>query len=138
MGYYAGAGTGGLTGAPGKSIQSGRGSPLPEFGNDGDFYIDTETSRLYGPKMNGVWTTSVSLIGSGSIDHREEVPTGPINGVNPVFVLSAVPVPNSLSVSLRGLIRRRTVDYSLTNMEIAFNVGSVPQIGDVLFVSYNT
>ena len=44
---------------------SGSGAPSAGTGVDGDFYIDTTTNTIYGPKAGGVWpATGVSLIGA--------------------------------------------------------------------------
>ena len=57
-------GTPGAPGADGKSVLNGVGAPSNALGNDGDFYLDTATEDLYGPKAAGVWPTPpVSLIG---------------------------------------------------------------------------
>lgn len=54
----------GTPGTDGKSVLNGTGVPSNALGNDGDFYIDTATTDLYGPKAAGVWPTPpVSLIG---------------------------------------------------------------------------
>ncbi|HBG07004.1 MAG: hypothetical protein A2075_17070 [Geobacteraceae bacterium GWC2_58_44] len=45
----------------GKSVLNGIGAPSL-IGNVGDFYIDTQNNRLYGP-YNGSWGTGVSLVG---------------------------------------------------------------------------
>ncbi|NYJ07219.1 hypothetical protein [Petropleomorpha daqingensis] len=43
---------------------NGSGAPANSVGHDGDFYIDTATTTLYGPKANGVWPTpGTSLVG---------------------------------------------------------------------------
>jgi hypothetical protein len=54
----------GPTGLTGTSIRSGSGAPSGGLGNDGDFYIDTAVSDLYGPKTGGSWGSPVSLIGA--------------------------------------------------------------------------
>jgi hypothetical protein len=54
----------GPTGADGKSVLNGTGAPSNGTGNNGDFYIDTVTDTIYGPKAAGVWPTpGTSLIG---------------------------------------------------------------------------
>lgn len=53
----------GATGAAGKTVLSGSGSPSGGTGVDGDFYIDTTASAIYGPKASGSWGSSTSLIG---------------------------------------------------------------------------
>jgi hypothetical protein len=43
------------------TIRSGAGAPSNSLGNNGDFYIDTKTLNLYGPKVKGLWKLAVSL-----------------------------------------------------------------------------
>lgn len=57
----------GETGAPGQdgnTIRYGTAAPGPDDGNDGDFYIRTTTSYLYGPKEAGDWPAGTSLVGA--------------------------------------------------------------------------
>ena len=64
------AGATGSQGAPGDdglSVLSGASDPATTVGVNGDFYINTATSKIFGPKVAGNWPTGVSLIG----------PTGP-------------------------------------------------------------
>lgn len=49
------------TGADGKTILNGEGSPPPQLGRNGDFYIDTENLIFFGPKINNVWDDGVSI-----------------------------------------------------------------------------
>lgn len=66
---YSDGTTGNLTavgtqGTDGKTVRNGTGAPASSVGTDGDFYIDTAATRLYGPKASGAWpSTFVSLIG---------------------------------------------------------------------------
>lgn len=55
-------GEAGAAGADGKSVLSGVEAPTTE-GAVGDFYIDTVTSTLYGPKGAEGWPAGVSLVG---------------------------------------------------------------------------
>lgn len=59
------AGPGGNTGAAGNTILSGSVDPTASVGNNGDYYINTSTSTLFGPKANGTWPAGVPL-GSGT------------------------------------------------------------------------
>jgi len=52
------------SGSSTNTILSGIGVPNPATGNDGDFYLDTSTQELYGPKIGGVWGSPVSLVGA--------------------------------------------------------------------------
>ncbi|TMH32299.1 MAG: hypothetical protein E6H66_14320 [Betaproteobacteria bacterium] len=58
------AGATGPTGAKGSTVLNGTGAPNNLNGADGDFYIDTTTEVIYGPKVGGVWPTpGTSLVG---------------------------------------------------------------------------
>ena len=43
------------------TILNGVGVPSKKVGINGDFYIDTKSLVLYGPKTNGAWKNSTSL-----------------------------------------------------------------------------
>ncbi len=53
-----------ITGANGKTVLSGTANPGAGVGTDGDFYLNTATSTLFGPKAAGAWPTGVSLLGA--------------------------------------------------------------------------
>src|SRR3569623_2021492 len=51
-------------GTPGASILNGTSNPSSGVGNNGDFYLNTSTNTLFGPKASGAWPGSgTSLIG---------------------------------------------------------------------------
>jgi hypothetical protein len=60
------SGSPGAPGANGSTVLSGTGAPSDTIGNNGDFYLDTNTWTIYGPKANGAWPTGVSLISQAS------------------------------------------------------------------------
>jgi hypothetical protein len=53
----------GATGTNGKTVAYGTSNPTSSTGVDGDFYINTTTHTLFGPKASGAWPTGVSLVG---------------------------------------------------------------------------
>ena len=53
----------GLPGTNGKTVLSGAGVPDPGLGSDGDFYLDTSSNTIYGPKSGGSWGGGTSLVG---------------------------------------------------------------------------
>jgi hypothetical protein len=53
----------GARGIPGTSVLSGVGTPSIELGKVGDFYLDTSTYKLYGPKNNIDWGVPKDLVG---------------------------------------------------------------------------
>ena len=66
----------GAAGTNGKTILSGVVAPTDGVGTNGDFYIDTLTNLLYGPKANDTWPAGVSLVGAMG-------PAGPIGPTGP-------------------------------------------------------
>lgn len=62
IGLTGPAGSNGTSGLDGKTVLNGTSNPTSQ-GVDGDFYINTSTSMLFGPKANGTWPTGVSLVG---------------------------------------------------------------------------
>jgi hypothetical protein len=88
------AGATGATGAPGpagasggQTVLSGTGVPSASTGSDGDFYIDTASSVIYGPKASGAWPTpGTSMIGpqgdAGPAGPQGDAgPAGPMGGI---------------------------------------------------------
>lgn len=61
-------GTQGLAGIDGRTIISGTSNPTSSTGNNGDFYINTSTYYLFGPKTNGNWPSGISLVGPSGSD----------------------------------------------------------------------
>jgi len=60
-------GAAGAAGIAGKTVLNGSGVPSSALGTDGDFYIDTTATAIYGPRASGVWGSATSLIGTASI-----------------------------------------------------------------------
>ena len=56
-------GANGADGADGKTVRNGSGAPAGGLGVDGDFYIDTAASAIYGPKTSGAWGSPTPLVG---------------------------------------------------------------------------
>ncbi len=63
QGIQGQTGATGAAGADGKTVANGTTDPASSTGVDGDFYINTATNMLFGPKANGAWPTGVSLVG---------------------------------------------------------------------------
>ena len=57
------AGAAGSNGVDGRTVLSGSANPATDSGAIGDFYLNTTTSTLFGPKVAGAWPTGVSLVG---------------------------------------------------------------------------
>jgi len=81
----------GADGTNGKTILSGSGAPDNGLGTDGDYYLDTPVSHLYGPKTAGAWGAYVDLVGP-------QGPPGPAASVTQSAVLSALDDPTDGAV----------------------------------------
>lgn len=53
----------GAAGVDGRTILGGAGAPAADLGADGDFYIDSGATALYGPKTGGDWGAPTALTG---------------------------------------------------------------------------
>jgi hypothetical protein len=60
----------GVTGPAGPGVLSGNLPPTSDIGVNGQFYINSVTNILYGPKTNGIWPAGVTCVGPAG-------PTGP-------------------------------------------------------------
>ncbi len=103
-----GGGGVGFVGIPtGASIWSGTGAPLSAIGANGDYYLDTTSYCLYGPKAADVWpsacVSSVRQIGylAENVGNKG-IPSGhaPLdqNGLLPAANLPAIPAINGTTV----------------------------------------
>ena len=54
----------GPSGTDGSIIYSGTGAPAAATGKNGDYYLDKNTGKLYGPKTANAWGTSITLVGA--------------------------------------------------------------------------
>jgi hypothetical protein len=62
-GQTGATGPAGANGLDGKSVLNGTSNPTASLGANGDFYINTATNTLFGPKSIGGWGSGVSLVG---------------------------------------------------------------------------
>lgn len=76
----------GPQGPAGSSLLNGSGAPAAAVGNNGDFYIRTDTTCLYGPKAGGTWPGAcLSLIGPAG----PAGPTASFSGLTPGAIVAA-------------------------------------------------
>lgn len=60
-------GTDGTDGTDGKTVRSGSGSPAGSLGVVGDFYIDKDDLKVWGPKTASGWGTGTSMVGEDAL-----------------------------------------------------------------------
>ncbi|MFM7005949.1 MAG: hypothetical protein ACKOWX_01715 [Flavobacteriales bacterium] len=75
----------GPAGTNGTAVLNGTTAPNAFTGNNGDFFINTATNTLYGPKANGTWPTGTSLVGPQGATG----PQGPIGLTGPTGATGA-------------------------------------------------
>jgi hypothetical protein len=77
------------------TILNGVGPPTAAIGNNGDFYIDTGNSVIYGPKAGGAWPPGVPLVGPpGPAGPPASSPTQRIASGDPIVVQATDEVIN--------------------------------------------
>lgn len=74
-----------------RTILNGSGAPSSGIGGNGDFYIDTANSNIYGPKTAGAWGSPTSLIG----------PAGATGATGPAAPLSST-APDAITPDQSG------------------------------------
>lgn len=57
----------GPAGQDGTAVLNGTSDPVSGIGKNGDFYINTSTNKIFGPKVSGVWPVGKSIVGPQGI-----------------------------------------------------------------------
>jgi hypothetical protein len=97
---------------PGAQLASGAGAPAATVGHDGDFYIDTTTGTLYGPKVGGVWPTPGVDLG-GVQGAASAYNLGPVTVVAPT--VAGVPITFDTAGPADGSVARtNTTTFTVT------------------------
>jgi hypothetical protein len=81
-GAIGSTGLAGAAGVNGKTVLSGTINPASGTGSDGDFYINTTTNQIFGPKSLGAWGSGVSLVGPQGVAGATG-PAGAIGATGP-------------------------------------------------------
>ncbi len=77
-----------MPGADGNTVLYGAADPVAGTGVDGNFYINTTTHFMFGPKASGAWPAGTSLVG----------PQGPKGDTGPVSTVPGPPVDTTYLV----------------------------------------
>ncbi len=102
-------GLNGAAGADGKTVLNGTSAPGSGIGTDGDFYINTATNTLYGPKAGGSWPTGVSLVGP-----QGTAGTNGTNGTNGSVSSVGVSMPSGFTVTNSPVTTSGTIAVTTT------------------------
>jgi hypothetical protein len=79
IGAVGATGPAGANGLDGKTVRYGALAPSAAVGVDGDFYINSATSTIFGPKASGVWPSGTALVGPQGATG----PAGPAGAAGP-------------------------------------------------------
>lgn len=82
----------GPQGKPGSTVLSGKGAPSAFMGEEGDFYIDLNSYKMYGPKKEDSWIAEVDLVGPAG-PQGQTGPTGPSGASGPVGATGPSGIP---------------------------------------------
>jgi hypothetical protein len=109
----------GPQGPRGKSILNGNGVPAENFGLEGDFYYDKQTTRFYGPKLSDVtWTGATSYLLNMTLEYSWELVqvSGPVNGLYSLVINHNLGMkPNVTVKSSAGDVLETGIDYNSNN-----------------------
>lgn len=101
-------GSPGTPGPAGNTVLSGAANPTIATGTNGDFYINTTTNTIFGPKAAGTWPSGVLLVGptgaagaAGAAGSNGTNGTNGTNGLNGSTLLNGSGVPNN-AVGVNG------------------------------------
>ena len=103
------------------TVLNGTVDPTTE-GVDGDFYINTTSNEIFGPKTGGAWGTGTSLVGPAGADGVDGT-----NGADGVDGTNGVDGVSNVLAS----IKFGEFTANVITIEDSFNITSVTQNGDI-------
>jgi hypothetical protein len=78
----------------------GSGAPVASFGSEGQWYLNTATGNMYGPKTNGAWGASSGNLGDWLLARTTATTLGfALTVPNPLSVSAAEPAASSCGTS---------------------------------------
>lgn len=130
------AGPQGAKGADGRTVLNGSINPVASVGVDGDFYLNTATYQLFGPKTAGAWGAGVSLQGVAGSPGA--------NGLKSLINLENF--SSSASCPLGGVVVKAGIDQNNNNVldpgevdntkNICFTQSAAPQDKVIIYPLY--
>jgi hypothetical protein len=109
-------GKSGPQGPRGNTILSGEGAPSQFLGIYGDFYIDTLTQEMYGPKVSNSWGIPVDLVTNQELGYvyNQDI-------ISSVWTISHSLgfIPNITIVDTNGIVIEGSYNYPNSNTIVA-------------------
>lgn len=94
-------GINGIDGKDGTTIYSGQGTPASTIGKVGDYYMDLQNSKLFGPKSASGWGSGFNMKGADGTNGKDGVNgtngKDGINGLDGSKILSGYGYPTALT-----------------------------------------
>jgi hypothetical protein len=114
------AGAAGTNGTNGNSVLNGPTDPTVATGSNGDFYINTTTNTIFGPKAAGTWPVGVSLVGPSGMaaENGLSVVGGKVRLGGKLIVDTNIDL-DSHAITLNQVTTGAPVGLRLQNMEPA-------------------
>jgi hypothetical protein len=104
-------------GRDGKSVRYGTNDPVATDGTDGDFWINTTTHFIFGPKVSGAWPAGTSLVG----------PAG--SGGGGLVLLEQHTASNSATLDFTSCISSAYDDYMIEVIDLLpTSAGASPKL----------
>lgn len=124
----------GAKGADGKTILNGLNDPVATLGVDGDFYLNTTTSQLFGPKTAGAWGTGVDLKGPAGIAGLKSLIDVQNFASSTACPMGGVTVKSGVDQNSNNVLDANEVDNSKS---ICFTQSSTVQLDKVIVYPFN-
>ena len=111
QGIQGSTGAVGAAGVDGKTVLNGTTNPTNQ-GVEGDFYINTNSNTLFGPKAGGIWPSGVSLVGPAGVTgaigasgaQGVQGPTGATGAAGPAPAGTGIVTVNNGSLQTPGAL----------------------------------
>lgn len=107
-------GAAGTNGADGKTVLNGTVNPTTE-GVNGDFYINTATHYIFGPKASGSWGTGVSLVGPTGATGATGYTGATGNGISSITLTSGNHAPGTTDTYTITFTDATTTTFTVYN-----------------------
>ena len=121
-------GSNGQNGSSGTKILSGTTTPTTSQGEVGDWYIDTQNKRLYGPKTESGWGTSFITLGEGNTPQPQPQPQPQTQTISPDDY--------ELSNNGRMLIKWKNKNFTSIDMQADEVLRNVTDISTYVFQNH--
>ena len=121
------AGTNGNNGLDGKTVLNGTQNPTASTGNNGDFYINTTTNSLFGPKTSGAWGSGISLVGpqgAAGINGKNTLVNTTIEAAGTNCATGGTKIEVGMDTNSNGVLDSSEVNSSLTKYVCNGNLGA--------------